>query len=379
MKLIDRYLFRQLLGPTVLATAALSGVAVLSQSLSALDLIVHQGQSASVFIKITLLGVPSLISMILPVAIFVATLVALNRLHTEQEIVVCFAGGMSRWRVISPSIRLACLAALVSLTINLWIQPLCARAMREELLRVRMDLASTLVQEGQFTQPAKGLTVYARKVESQGRLKNLFVDQETSTGDSNTFNAEDGQIVQRNGAPVLIMRHGSRQSLTRQGALNFLAFDENVFDLAPFMPAPEAVHYKTSDRYLHELFFPDLSQSWERKNRLQLYAEGHSRLASPLYNIAMVCLALAAVLGGGFSRLGYARRIAIAAAAAAGVQIVGVGVQAICDDNIWFNVLQYAAPLGTAYWALSEVFKRPAPLGLKTLAPFVSPSLGAAE
>jgi lipopolysaccharide export system permease protein len=379
MKLIDRYLFRQLLGPTVLATAALSGVAVLSQSLSALDLIVHQGQSAAVFVKITLLGVPSLISMILPVAIFVATLVALNRLHTEQEIVVCFAGGMSRWRVISPSIRLACLAALVSLSINLWVQPLCARAMREELLRVRMDLAATLVQEGQFTQPAKGLTVYAHQVESQGRLKNLFVDQETATGDSNTFNAQDGQIVQRNGAPVLIMRHGSRQSLTRQGALNFLAFDENVFDLTPFLPAPEAVHYKTSDRYLHELFFPDVSQSWEQKNRQQLYAEGHSRLAAPLYNITMVCLALAAVLGGGFSRLGYARRIAMAAAAAAGVRIVGVGVQAICDDNIWFNTLQYAAPLGTALWALSEVFKRPAPQRAKPVTPFANPALGAAE
>jgi len=379
MKLIDRYLFRQLLGPTVLAAAALSGVAVLSQSLSALDLIVHQGQSASVFVKITLLGVPSLISMILPIALFVATLAALNRLHTEQEIVVCFAGGMSRWRVISPSLRLACLASLVCLTINLWVQPLCARAMREELLKVRMDLAATLVQEGQFTQPSKGLTVYAGKVESQGRLKNLFVDQETSNGDSNTFNAADGQIVQRNGAPVLIMRHGSRQSLTREGALNFLAFDENVFDLTPFLPAPEEVHYKTSDRYLHELFFPDLSQWWELKNRMQLYAEGHSRLSSPLYNIAMVCLALAAVLGGGFSRLGYARRIATAAAVAAALRIVGVGVQAICDDNIWFNVLQYAVPLGASLWALSEVFKRQASHRPKPLAHFAGSSLGAAE
>jgi lipopolysaccharide export system permease protein len=379
MKLIDRYLFRQLLGPTLMATAALSGVAVLSQSLSALDLIVHQGQSATVFLKITLLGVPSLISMVLPIAIFVATLVALNRLHTEQEIVVCFAGGMSRWRVVSPSIRLACLAALVALVINLWIQPLCARAMREELLKVRMDLASTLVQEGKFTQPAKGLTVYARTVGSQGQLKTLFVDQETPEGDSNTFNAEDGQIVQRNGAPVLIMRHGSRQSLTRAGVLNFLAFDENVFDLTPFMPAPETVHYKTSDRYLHELFYPDLTQTWEKRNRMQLYAEAHARLSSPLYSLTMVCLALAAVLGGGFSRLGYGRRIAIAGASAAAVRIIGVGVQAICDDNIWFNVLQYAAPLGAAIWALSTVFKKPARTNARPLIAPLAPSLGAAE
>src|SRR5579872_561577 len=217
MKLIDRYLFRQLLGPTLMATAALSGVAVLSQSLGALDLIVHQGQSASVFLKITLLGVPSLISMVLPISIFVATLAALNRLHTEQEIVVCFAGGMSRWRVISPAIRLACFGALIALVINLWIQPLCARQMREELMKVRTDLVSTLVQEGQFTQPSKGLTVYAREVHPHGRLSSLFVDQEKPDGDSTTFTAKEGQIAQRNGEPVLIMRHGSSQSLTREG------------------------------------------------------------------------------------------------------------------------------------------------------------------
>ncbi|MDT9091684.1 LptF/LptG family permease, partial [Escherichia coli] len=80
---------------------------------------------------------------ILPIAIFVAALVALNRLHTEQEIVVCFAGGMSRWRVISPAMRRAIGATLVSLALNLWVQPWCQRVMREELFKVSTDLAST--------------------------------------------------------------------------------------------------------------------------------------------------------------------------------------------------------------------------------------------
>src|SRR3990167_5338985 len=107
MHLIDRYLFRQLLGPTVLATAALTAVALLSQSLSALDIIVSQRQSALVFAKVTLLAMPQLLNMVLPIAVFVAALVAMNRLHTEQEIVVCYAGGMSRWRGVSPALRLA--------------------------------------------------------------------------------------------------------------------------------------------------------------------------------------------------------------------------------------------------------------------------------
>jgi lipopolysaccharide export system permease protein len=356
MKLIDRYLFRQLLGPTILATLSLSGVALLSQSLQALDLIVNQGQSAAVFLKITLLGLPSLVSMILPIAIFVASLVALNRLQTEQELVVCFAGGMSRWRVISPTIRLAVFAAILSLIINLWIQPLCARAMRVEMYKVRTDLASTLVQEGQFTQPSPGLTVYARQVLTHGTLKSLFVDQEKPTGESSTFTAKEGQIAERGGLPVLIMRHGSNQQLSKTGVLNYLAFDEYIFDLSPFLPKTEAVHYKASDRYLHELFQPDLSQTWEKQNKRKLFAEGHARLAEPLYNLALVSLALSAVLGGGFSRMGYGKRIATAAAAAALVRILGVGVQAVCDDNVWLNVLQYAVPLAAVMWAMSRIF-----------------------
>jgi lipopolysaccharide export system permease protein len=358
MNLIDRYLFRQLLGPTLLAIVAFSTVMLLGQSLGFLDLVVNQGQSAAVFLKITLLSLPSLVSMILPITIFVAALVALNRLQTEQELVVCFAGGMSRWRVISPVMRLAVMAAIVALAINLWASPLCTRMQREEFFKVRTDLASTLVQAGHFTQPSKGLTVYAGEVQNHDTLKNLFVDEQDADGKENTFSAREGQIAYRNGQPVIVMKHGSTQSLSRSG-LNYVVFDEYIFDLEPFLPKTETVHYKASDRYLHELFFPDLTQPWERANRLKLYAEGHARLAEPLYNIALVVLALGAVLGGGFSRLGYGKRIVTAIAVAAVARIAGFGVQAVADDQVWLNLLQYAVPLATIAWGLGQVFKRP--------------------
>jgi lipopolysaccharide export system permease protein len=359
MNLIDRYIFRQLLGPTLLATIAFSLVMLLGSSLSFLDLIVNQGQTAALFLKITLLKLPSLVSMILPITIFVASLVALNRLQTEQELVVCFAGGMSRWRVISPVLRLSVMAAILSLAINLWIQPRCDRLIREELTMVRADLASSLVQPGQFTQPSRGLTLYAAQVINHDTLRNLFVNQENDDGTTDTFSAREGQIAERNGQPVLIMKHGSNQVMSKSGALNYVVFETYVFDLAPFAPKPETVHYKASDRYLHELFYPDLTQIWEKQNELKLYAEGHARLAEPLYNIALVVLALSAVLGGGFSRLGYGRRILVAIGLAAVARIMGFGVQAVADDNVWFNLLQYAVPVAATAWGLHQLFRRP--------------------
>jgi lipopolysaccharide export system permease protein len=358
MRLIDRYLLRQLLGPTLLATAALTAVALLSQSLSGLDLIVNQRQSAFVFLKVTVLAMPQLVNMVLPIAIFVAALVAMNRLHTEQEIVVCYAGGMSRWRVISPAMRLAGAIALLALVMNLFIQPAAARAMRETLFEVRTDLAATLVREGEFTEPAPGLTVYAQTVDAKGYFHNLFIHQMKPDGSASTYTADEGRVAKRLGRPVLIMLKGSNQEFSETGVLNYLTFDEYVFDLSPLAETDELVHYKPSDRFPHELFFPDLTQDWERKNRLSLLAEGHARLSSPLYNVAFMAMALAAIIGGGFSRMGYGRRIATMGGLAALVRIVGFVAQAACEDNAWLNILQYAVPLGALAFALRSIFRQ---------------------
>ena len=358
MRLIDRYLLRQLLGPTLLATAALTAVALLSQSLSSLDLIVNQRQSAWVFLKITVLYMPQLINMILPIALFVAALVALNRLHTEQEIVVCFAGGMSRWRVISPAMRLAATIAFLALVMNLWVQPAAFRELRQEVFQIRTDLASSLVREGEFTEPVKGLTVYAQSVDGKGDLHNLFIHQLKSDGSSTVYMAYQGRIAKRNGAAVLILRDGSTQEFSKTGVLQYLTFNEYPFELGSLSDPAELIHFKPSDRYLHELLAPDLQQGWEQRNRLGLMAEGHARLSSPLYNIAFMAMALSAILGGGFSRLGYGRRIATIGAAAAVVRIVGFGVQSACDDNAWLNVGQYAVPLIATAFAMRSVFRQ---------------------
>jgi lipopolysaccharide export system permease protein len=356
MQLIDRYLFRELLGPTLLAAAALSGVALLSESLSALDVIVDQRQSILIFLKIILLAMPQLIAMILPVAVLVGALVGLNRLHTEQEIVICFAGGMSRWRVISPALRLASAFTLVSLVLTLWIQPLCYRELRQTLLGVRADIAATMIRPGKFSHPAPGVTVFAQSMDDDGTIHNLFIDRASATGRDNTVMAREGRLQHRGGAPMLVMRHGANQEFSKAGILNFLSFDQYVLDLRPLMPPDRQIIYKLSDRYPHELFFPDLRGAWERANVRKLLAEGHARIADPIYNIAFMALALTAVIGGSFSRLGYAARIAAAACAALVVRVTGLIAEAAAGSSPLLNLLQYAVPIGAIAIALTLLF-----------------------
>jgi len=371
MPLIERYIFRQLLWPTLLATAALAAVGLLSQSLGQLDIIIEQRQSAWTYLQIIVLAMPQLANLIIPIGVLVAALVALNKLQGDQELVVCYASGMSRWRVISPAVKLSILAALTCLAINLWVQPAAYREYRKLIFQAKTDLAAMLVVEGQFTDPAPRLTVYGQTVDPDGAIHNLFIHQMAEDGQSTTYTAKTGRVVWKNDSPLLVMNKGSTQEFSDRGVLNYLSFEEYTLDLRPYLNTRESIRYKASDRYLHELFFPDLSLDYERKNQLRMVAEGHSRLASPLYAIGFMAMALAAVIGAGFSRMGYARRIALVGAAAALVRIIGFAVQAACDDSMALNLFQYVIPLAAAFWGFEQIF-RPveARTGWRALVPF---------
>ncbi|MBE7216858.1 MAG: LPS export ABC transporter permease LptF [Caulobacteraceae bacterium] len=356
MRTIDRYLSRQLLGPVLGAMAALTAVAVLSQTLESIDILVDQRQSFWTFIKLVALGLPFSLIVVLPIALFVGALISLNRLHTEQEIVVCFAGGMSRWRVIAPALRLATVVALVLLVANLWVQPWCQRETRAELFRIRTDLAASLVRPGQFAQPSPNLTVYTQSVDSSGILHNVFIHQNRGDDGSSVFDGATGVIGKQNGNPVLLLRDGSQQQFSKEHVLNYLTFDDYVFDLTPYLDTSEIVIYKIGDRYLHELVFPDKRQTWVRNNRKKLIAEAHARLSAPLYSFTFIMLALHAVIGGAFSRIGYGRRILAASGAALAIRILGFGAEAACDGAPLLNLLQYAVPLVPVWWTAKRLF-----------------------
>ena len=92
-------------------------------------------------------------------------------------------------------------------------------------------------------------------------------------------------VAARTGLPLEIFEIGASAGLN-------LAFDEYVFDLAPYVNTQQTLHYKISDRYLHELLFPDLTQTWEQHERKAMLAEAHARLSAPLYNLAFMAMVL---------------------------------------------------------------------------------------
>jgi lipopolysaccharide export system permease protein len=357
MTLIQRYLFRQIALPVAAACAALVGIGLLSQSLDQLEVIVERGQSLWVMAKLTLLALPQLFSVILPIGVFVGALIALTRLRREQELTAMFAGGVTRWAIITPPAALAVGITLAALVTNLLIQPWAQQTARAQAFAIRTDLAALLVEEGRFVQGPDGLTVYVQQVEQNGLLKNLFVYLDNGKTVT-TWDADEARFGRADGLPVLRMGHGSMQRYSKNGVLEYFSFDSNTFSLAPFVGATETMRYKPSDLYLGDLFNPPPSNAHIEidASRGELLAEAHARFASPIYVLAAMALAMAAILGGAYSRTGYGARIAKAAAAFLILRVVGFGVTAASAWNGWLNIFQYVIPIAATAVALRILF-----------------------
>ncbi len=358
MPVLQRYFWKQVLWPLLLALSALSALALLTQSLQTLDLIVENRQSAFTFFYITILSLPQLIGIIMPLAVFMATLYALNRLNMDSELVVAKASGFSPWQISTPVVRLGVYAMIAHLIINLLLQPLSFREMRSEILKVRTDIASQMVQAGEFVSPTKKLTVYAREIGPDGSLKDVLIHDGRDDNGAITHTAKSGYVQRTDVSASLVLQDGAVQQILEDGSLDVIAFEDYILDLSDVMAVNNVLRLKASDRFLHELLRPDPREYIRPKHRREFKAEGHARLSAPLYNVALALLALCYMVRGEHLRLGYGRRIATCAVMGFAIRLGGFSVTSAAESNPALNLIQYVLPVSVILFCLLYLMRK---------------------
>lgn len=362
MTKVQSYLFYEVLRAVAIIVGGLALLALLAQGLSRTDLILENRQSALTYFYIVMLGAPQIIALLTPLALFVAGVWALNRIHKDSEIVVAQAAGMTRWQIASPIMRLAVLCAIAHLGVNLWVQPLAQRTMRETVAVARADLAAALIRPGQFTTNGERLTFYARE-QVGGELRGVLISDMTDPQYPTDILARSAALVQVDDHPTLLLRDAISMQLDDNQQLSILEFAQYPFDLSDYMKEDSELALKASDKFLHELFFVDRTNYFEMKDADTFLAEANTRLSSPLLNIVMALIAVVAVLGGDFSRKGYSKRIAFASAGAITVLIVQLVAQSAAADDPAMNAIQWILPISVTMVLSYIYFRRGRHLG----------------
>ena len=233
MKIINQYLFWQLLGITVIVTLTLTGVIFLSQSLRFLELIIESGASGSIFMLLILLALPRFFEVIVPIALSIATLFLYNRMTTDSELVVMRSLGFSPGRIARPAIVLSILTSLLLMFMTTWAGPSASAKMQRLSKEVKAEYSSLIFREGVFNSVAKGVTIYIRKRNADGSLSGMLIhDARKKDEPASTIVAKSGVIVStENGQQVLVF-DGIRQSYNpKSKALNKLQFARYSIDI----------------------------------------------------------------------------------------------------------------------------------------------------
>lgn len=356
MRSLFFYVLRQIIGPFLLFTLVLTLVIWMTQSLRLLDIVINRGQSAVLFAYLTMLMLPSLWVVIVPIAFFGAALYVLNRLNTDSELVVMWSAGISRLQMALPVVSAAFVAMAFTYACSLFLMPLGQRVMNDKIFDIRADIGAAILREGTFTSPSDGLTVFIREITPGGEIRGILVHDNRQPERPSTYLAESGTFAQTPQGPRLIMLNGHVEQAEDGGAhLSMLKFDRYVFDLDQFAGPQREFNRDTSERYLPQLLHPPANVN--RQVRAAFWAEAHNRVAAPFYCLAFALIALAATGKGPMTRGSYALRLTAAGVIGASLRLLGYAAQGITARNPQMFLLLYAIPAGAilvAMIALSE-------------------------
>ncbi len=365
MRGITQYIIRQVAWPLLFASLTLVGVIWLTQSLRFIDRIVNNNLSIGSFFYLTMLVLPGVTAIILPIAAFCATLYAYNRLAGDSELIVLSGSGFSRLSLTRPAWILAGGLVLLLYTIGLFLGPLSARTLRTTQYEFRTALAGMVIMEGVFNTLSNNLTVYVRERNAEGEMRGILVHDSRDAQRPVTMMAERAMLVLTAQGPRLVMAKGNRQQVEQgRRSLSILYFDNYSLDLSTYSKQDGEGWREPSERYLHELFWINEKDLDDIANRTKLMVEGHRRLAAPLYTPALMMIAIAGVIGGQFNRRGQGLRLLGTASVAIVVQLASLGVAQAAMRQPLLVPLLYLAPLGFlagALWLLREPDNRRTP------------------
>lgn len=312
----DRYLLSQLMVLFGFFALVLILVYWVNRAVSLFDQLVADGQTMGIFLTLSLLTLPGLITIVLPLAAFAASLYVTNQMTAESELIVMQATGSSAYRLSRPVVVFGLIVAGLMSVLTHYLVPAAASEMNRRQAEIAQNATAQFLQEGQFLTPISGITLYIREITQAGELRDIFLSDTRASDESVIYTASSAYVVRTGAGPQLVMIDGMAQALqTQSNRLITTSFKDLTYDVGPLVNIPDTTRRSSRELSTFELLkpTPDLIEE-TRRTAGQLVAEGHNRFAQAILGFVGPLLGFATLLIGGFSRFGVWRQVLAAIA-----------------------------------------------------------------
>src|SRR5262245_16090518 len=131
MRTLDRYIFKEIFFPSLIALVALTFVAFIREIGALLEVMVRQSATIHETWAISLAILPSVLTFTIPMAVLVGILTGFGRMSSDSETIAFRASGVSMKRLLVPVMLVGVLAWSANLAITVWIAPQTTSRLRD--------------------------------------------------------------------------------------------------------------------------------------------------------------------------------------------------------------------------------------------------------
>src|SRR4030095_9981724 len=171
MRILDRYIFKEILFPFLIALVALTFVAFLAFSREIgwlLELMVRQSANMGDVWALAAAYLPNVLTFTIPMAVLVGILTGFGRMSSDTEPIAFRAAGISMVRLLVPVLVLGILAFAANVAMTVWIAPQTAARLRDLRYEFIARHVSLEVQPRIFKQSLANFVLYVRNVGREG-------------------------------------------------------------------------------------------------------------------------------------------------------------------------------------------------------------------
>lgn len=341
----QRYLFKRLAVAGLYATLGLTVTIWLAQSFRLIEMVVESGAPVIAFFQILILTLPTVLGIVLPIALSGGTLFVYNRMFIESELVVMRAAGMGPAALALPALILSAVVGATVGALNIGVTPV-ARAELIALERsVRSDFTQVLIRPGIFNEVGEGMSIFARERAPDGSLSEIVIHDARDKARPKTTMGERAVVLTETTGIKIVVFNGYQQELNHaNGRMSQLSFDRYSVDYRFATGESSDRPTDARERSTLELFDPSPEVRADDRLFRQFVSELHGRLSSPLLAPAFALIAVAALLFGEFNRRGQSIRVALAAGFTVAAQAAYLGATGLSTKNLSAVPLLYLIP-----------------------------------
>jgi lipopolysaccharide export system permease protein len=194
MRLLHRYLLRQMVAPFLFALGALTSIMILNQVARRFGALVGKGLPWSVIAEVFGLSIPFIVAITLPMAVLMAVLYTFTHLAADNEVTAMRASGISVFQVVAPVFTAGVIIAVLSFLFSDQVLPRSNAQLRNLLLNIGRKKPTFELREQVINElgPA-GLFLRASRIDpNTGFMRDVTIYDMAASGGRRVVYADSG-------------------------------------------------------------------------------------------------------------------------------------------------------------------------------------------